>query len=92
MTSIKNDCTVSEINNDYENCGKFGFSNKLLQGVVCPCVDFPSLNWLNVIKFDVTEKFVNKVAFKQNLALIPSTIEDTSGSDFENWIYQFASS
>jgi hypothetical protein len=40
----------------------------------------------------MTDKYVNKVQFKQCLAEIPSTKEDVSGSEFENWIYQFASS
>ena len=73
MSLLKNDCSVCEIHDEYKNCGKNGFSNKLLKGVITPCVDFPSLNWLNVIKFDMVDKYVNKVLFKQCLASIPST-------------------
>ena len=53
MNTLKNDCSVKQLEYDYQNCGKYGFSNKLLKGVVTPCVDFPSMNWLNVIDFDV---------------------------------------
>ena len=52
--------------------------------------DYPSLSWLGVQELDYTEKFINKVAFKQCLALIPQTKEDASGADFEDWIYKFA--
>ena len=50
------------------------------------------MQWLGVIEFAMAEKFVNKVCFKQCLAKIPSTKEDRSGSEYEDWIYKFAQS
>lgn len=79
-----------EYHNDYEKCGTFGFQHKLLNGVNLPCTDFPSLHWLGVVELDYTEKFVQKVAFKQCLAKIPHCKEDLSGAEFEDWIYKFA--
>jgi hypothetical protein len=43
MNTLKNDYSKIEFHNEYEKCGTFGFSNKLLQGVQSPCPDFPSM-------------------------------------------------
>ena len=64
MKDLKNDFTTQEFHHDYEKCGTFGFQSALLKGVVLPCTNYPSLNWLGVVELDYTEKFVQKVAFK----------------------------
>ena len=90
MKELKNDFTTIEYHHDYEKCGTFGFQSALLQGVNLPCTNYPSLNWLGVNELDYTDKFVQKVAFKQCLARIPQCKEDLSGAEFEDWIYRFA--
>ena len=90
MDDYNHDCTQMAFHDDYEKCGQFGFISKLLPGVRYPQPDFPSLNWLNVTELHYTEKFINKVGFKQCLAKIPQCAEDFSGADFEDWIYDFA--
>jgi len=54
--------------------------------------DYPSMSWCGVKELDYGEKFINKVAFKQCLAVIPQSREDASGAEFEDWIYKFAES
>lgn len=90
MEDYKHDCTQMAMHSDYEKCGQFGFVSKLSPEVRYPQPDFPSLNWLGVTELHYTEKFINKVGFKQCLAQIPQCREDLSGADFENWIYDFA--
>jgi len=92
MDDLPNDCSRIEFHDDYTKCGQFGFSNKLLDGVQLPMQDYPSFKWLGVTELHQTDKYINKVAFKQCLAKVPSCKEDTSGAAFEDWIYKFSES
>lgn len=73
MDALPFDYTRQQFHDDYENVGKFAFKAPLMEGVTCPMNDYPSLSWLGVQDLDYTEKFINKVAFKQCLAVIPQT-------------------
>lgn len=90
MAPMPNDRTRTAIQHDYEKVGQFCFPSALLPGVVRPQPDFPSLHWLNVAELEFAEVYVQKVRFLRALAKVPQYKEDTSGADFENWIYDFA--
>lgn len=92
MNDLKHDCSAMEMRHEYEKCGQFCFDSKQLPGVIYPQPDFPSMQWLNVTSLKVTEKFINKVRFESLCASVPATLEDQSGGDFEDWIYNFAES
>lgn len=92
MKDLKNDCSAIEMHDDYENVGKFAFITHQLPGVIHPQCDFPSMKWLNITKLEYSDKWINRVRFEQLLAVIPQCPEDTSGGDFEDWIYNFIES
>jgi 5'-3' exonuclease len=87
--SLSQDCSEEEIHHDYEKVGQFAFSCSLSKGVKHPMPDFPSLRWLNVTDLRYTEKYINKVSFKQILAVVPQCEEDLNGGAFEDWIYDY---
>lgn len=92
MDDLPYDFSRIQWHDDYENVGSVAFPSALLKGVTWPMPDYPSMQWCGVKELDYAEKFVNKVAFKQCLAVIPQTKEDVSGADFEDWIYRFSES
>jgi 5'-3' exonuclease len=48
MSDLKIDCSVMQVERDYEKVGQFAFSSKQLPGVIYPQPDFPSMKWLNI--------------------------------------------
>jgi hypothetical protein len=84
--AVRHDC------HDYANCGKASFRSTLLKGVVSPQPDLPSLHWLQVADLEFRDVFVQKVAFKQALAKIPSRKEDYSATEFEAYVSDLAAS
>ncbi len=92
MNELKGDKSKFKYCNDYEKVGTSSFSSQLLKGVTTPLAGFPSLYWLNVNDLEPRDVCISKVLLKQFLVKIPRCIEDTSGKDFENWIFKFINS
>ena len=65
MSDLKENFTRFKVNDEYKSVGAHSFVSKILPNVISPCFEFPSFKWLNVVKFEYDEIWVNKVKFKQ---------------------------
>jgi cbb3-type cytochrome oxidase cytochrome c subunit len=74
---------------DYGDFTKSTFKPILAPNTICPQVDYPSFQWLNVNELEMDTKVINKVAFKICLVKIPQCIEDTTPQKLEEFAYKF---